>query len=494
MKFSQLFRGRDDAYGVYLIEKADKKKVQGRAFTKTEPVTAQLYEDHLSGKTGLGIIPIMTDGTCVWGAIDVDEYKAPLETLSIQLEIMELPLVLCRSKSGGAHLYLFLSEPVSAVILRDKLFEYAAAIGYPNSELFPKQTEVSEEDVGNWINLPYYEAERTTRYALREGTPLDLKEFLEYAEEKAVSEEDLKIIKPKLIDDLEDAPPCLQYLATIGIVTGQKDSSLFNFAVYCKLKHKDNWEPELELINQAYVKPPARAETVLKVVKPHRKKSYFYTCDQPPLRDFCNRELCLARTFGIGQSEDEPKIKLGILRKVETSPPVWYMEVEGTELEFQTSDLLDQTKFRRVCFERIHVIPPMMKPATWDRILQSRLDKVERIEAPEDAGPAGQFKFHLQNFCTIGVDDEKDGLLRGRPWTDEEHERTHFVSADLIRYLNSKKFYDFSPNAIYANIRKLGGENKVLRIKGKTIRVWSTPVFEKQTEEFDLPKMDEEPF
>jgi len=494
MKFSSLFKGRDDAYGVYLIEKGSKKKVQGRAFTKTEPLTEQHYKDHLSGKTGLGVIPIMSDNTCLWGAIDVDDYKAPLETLSKQVEGMELPLVLCRSKSGGAHLYLFLKNPIPAVLLRDKLFEFAAAIGYPNSELFPKQVEFeSDDEVGNWINLPYFDEERTTRYALKDGKPLDLKQFLKYAGQKVVTEEDLKNFELKLVDGLEDAPPCLQYLATIGITAGQKDSCLFNFAVYCKLKDKDNWEKNLETINQTYVKPPARAETILKVVKPHRKKSYFYTCEQSPLKDYCNRELCLARLFGIGQSDKEPKIKLGLLRKVETEPPVWYLEVEGTELEFQTKDLLDQFRFRRICFERIHLIPPTLKPVTWDRMLQERLDKVERIEAPEDAGPEGQFRFHLQNFCTIGVSDEKDGLLRGRPWTDEENNLTHFVSGDLIRYLNSKKFYQFPVHEVYANIRKLEGKNKVLRIKGKTIRVWSVPIFEKQTEEFDLPDM-EDPF
>ena len=75
MDFPSLFQGRDDAFGIYLIEETAQGKVQGRAYTKEEPVTQKQWTEHLSGKVGLGIIPIRTDGTCSWGAIDVDEYE-----------------------------------------------------------------------------------------------------------------------------------------------------------------------------------------------------------------------------------------------------------------------------------------------------------------------------------------------------------------------------------------------------------------------------------
>lgn len=495
MDFHNLFKGRDDAYGVYIIERSSSTKVSGRAYTKTEPLIEQHYRDHLDGKDGLGVIPIMPDGMCWWGAIDIDDYKAPLETLNKQMESMELPLVLCRSKSGGAHIFLFLKEALPALILRNKLFEFAAALGHPDAELFPKQVEFQDEsEVGNWINLPYFEADRTTRYALKDGSPLSLDEFLEHAEAQSVTEKQLKEFEPKLIDDLQDAPPCLQYLATVGVFVGQKDSSLFNYAVYCKMKYKESWEGELEIINQTYIHPPAKAETILKVIKPHRKKTYFYTCEQAPLKDFCNRELCLGREFGVGQSDGSPKINIGILRKLETEPPIWYLIVEGHDVKFDTMDLIDQNRFRKVCFESIDILPKKVKDNIWDRILQERLEKVEHINAPVDAGPEGQFLFHLQNFCTVGTVDDRDGLLRHRPWVCEEDERTYFQSADLIRYLNTKKFYAFNTNEIYTAIRSIGGENKTLKIKGKVVRVWHTPIFEKQTEEFDLPDIETTPF
>jgi hypothetical protein len=57
---------------------------------------------------GIGIVPIRDDATCVWGAIDIDLDKEPnLTVLAKQVHKLELPLIVCRSKSGGAHLYLF---------------------------------------------------------------------------------------------------------------------------------------------------------------------------------------------------------------------------------------------------------------------------------------------------------------------------------------------------------------------------------------------------
>jgi len=493
--FPELFQGRDDAFGIYLIEKTAQQKVQGRAYTKVEPLTDQHWQEHLEGKVGLGIIPIRPDGTCFWGAIDVDDYKLPLETLSRQLVSMELPLVLCRSKSGGAHLYIFLNEPISAIILRNKLFEYAASLGHPDAEIFPKQTEINDDDeIGNWINLPYFEAEHTTRYAYKDGEPLlELEEFLEYAGELSVTEEQLEEIEPKLVEALSDAPPCLQYLATRGVQSGEKDASLFNFAVYCKLKYPEDWEGHLEEINRTYVDPPAKSSTLVKVMKPHKKKTYFYTCNKPPIKEFCNRDRCMTQPFGIGQSESTPRLKMGILKCLETDPPIWYMSVESTLIQFDTSDLMDQNRFRRVCMERVKKIPPRMKADTWDRLLGEKLDKCEIIDAPVDAGPRGQFLFHLQTFCTSGVDDQRDGLLRGRPWTNAEEKKTYFLSSDLIKYLSSKKFAAYSTNQIYEAISSIGGKTKPMKVKGKQIRTWWVPEFEKQVEEFDLPEI-EEPF
>jgi hypothetical protein len=82
---------------------------------------------------------------------------------------LQLPLVVCRSKSGGAHLFLFSKEWVPAKTMQTTLNQIAAAMGYGGTEVFPKQVRLFLErgDVGNFLNLPYFDAESGLRYAFQ---------------------------------------------------------------------------------------------------------------------------------------------------------------------------------------------------------------------------------------------------------------------------------------------------------------------------------------
>ena len=84
---------------------------------------------------------------------------------------MKLPLVPCMTKSGGVHLFLFTKEPIPAFKLQNKLEEIAASMGRTGDEIFPKQYEWSkqqpqEKQTGNWLNMPYFSGNDTTRYAI----------------------------------------------------------------------------------------------------------------------------------------------------------------------------------------------------------------------------------------------------------------------------------------------------------------------------------------
>ena len=59
-KFASLFSGRTDAYG----------SVSGACIK--DKVTAETYCRHLLGTMSVGIYPLRSDGTCCWGAVDVD--------------------------------------------------------------------------------------------------------------------------------------------------------------------------------------------------------------------------------------------------------------------------------------------------------------------------------------------------------------------------------------------------------------------------------------
>lgn len=146
--FMSLFRGRTDAYGTG----------EGKWIHK-EPSPA-IYQQHLNGAGhGLGIAPLLDDGTVWFAAIDLDEpdFDAAREMqkfLSFGTTWIE------RSRSGNAHVWAFFMKPVEAWIVRGVMREATAAIGKPTVEVFPKQDRLLEGMVGNYINLPYHGQKR----------------------------------------------------------------------------------------------------------------------------------------------------------------------------------------------------------------------------------------------------------------------------------------------------------------------------------------------
>ena len=143
-KFMAIFDGLKEAHGYFKIEKtAANGKAQGKAGVTREPQTKKLWENHLSGKgNGLGIIPINEDNMCKWGCIDVDQYPLDHKNLVEKIRKLKLPLVVCRSKSGGAHCFLFAKEWVEAKDMQKSLQHMSAALGYGESEIFPKQIKL----------------------------------------------------------------------------------------------------------------------------------------------------------------------------------------------------------------------------------------------------------------------------------------------------------------------------------------------------------------
>ena len=141
-EFNLLFRGSDIAHGTYVVNGSRDRdgKKQGTAKVIREPPTAELWEQHLKGGTGLGIIPIRSDNTCQWGAIDIDEYDVSHTAIVKMIRSHKIPAVVGRTKRGGAHVWMFLSEPVEAADMQRRMTELAAALGFSGSEIFPKQT------------------------------------------------------------------------------------------------------------------------------------------------------------------------------------------------------------------------------------------------------------------------------------------------------------------------------------------------------------------
>ena len=124
-EFEKIFDGLKRAHGCTYINTApaNGEKLKGKSFVKREPVTDNLWINHLQGVgPSLGIIPINEQNKCVWGSIDIDSYAGfDHQKLINKIKLLKLPLVVFRSKSGGAHVFCFTTVPVTAQLMRDKL-------------------------------------------------------------------------------------------------------------------------------------------------------------------------------------------------------------------------------------------------------------------------------------------------------------------------------------------------------------------------------------
>ena len=221
------------------------------------------------------------DNSCSFGAIDVDirgDVKLHDTLEDLERKIEKTPLVLCRSKSGGAHLYLFCEPPIAAVDMVSKLNEFAATMGYGGAEIFPKQiSRANAQDRGNWINLAYWNGDQSERYAIHKGKKLSLVKFLDLAEKKRTTWENLQSFKPELTNKFEDGPPCLQHIMTMGFPEGGRNISLFNAGVYFRKKNPDDWQEDLFAFNYE-IENPLPSSEVNGLIKSVSKKDYAYTC------------------------------------------------------------------------------------------------------------------------------------------------------------------------------------------------------------------------
>jgi hypothetical protein len=485
--FAQIFVGYEHAHGQHeLFSKPDENgKIKGNAKTIGRGAGQQEYKVHLYGEgTSLGLIPLISDNSCHFGAIDIDikgeaKLHETVEELESRVRKFELPLVVCRSKSGGAHLYLFGSHPISAKILQTKLTEFAALLGYAGTEVFPKQVmRVNDADLGNWINIPYYGSLSeggTTRHAIRLGKHItNLEDFCTYAETMRVSQRELQDVVVKLSTDFSDGPPCLQHLATFGLEEGGRNTALTNVAIYYKKKFPEDWQDLLNKFNYDHCKPSLSQSELSQIGKNVSRKDYFYTCKQPPLCLHCDKRACVRREFGVTFGDDTSTFPLDNLTRCVSKDSVrWYAEHQGMRVELTTDQLLSPQELQKIFIERFARVIIPGKKSDWHVKLKEMMETCSEVQDPEDASRHGQFENLLDNFFTSSRPARnKDELIKGNSFT--EGGRIYFRSEDLFNYLNVHRFTN-TPHEIWTWLRQTDAQTSIIKIKGKGIRVWSLP-------------------
>ena len=74
----------------------------------------------------------------------------------------------------------------------------------------------------------------------------------------------------------------------------------------------------------------------------------------------------------------------------------------------------------------------------------------------------------------------------GKRWHDNG--MVYFRSADLMAYLDKKKFREFKPRQIWPILRAQGAKHQQVHTKGKCVQCWFLPEPEEQTEDHTVPE------
>jgi len=441
-KFKKIFEGSYNAYGQ--TRKTEEYDERGKHKTKSvivkQSVTDQMWSDHLLGTDpALGIIPINEDSKCKWACIDIDVYNLNHKELIDKIKLNKLPLVVFRSKSGGAHVFLFTEEFVPAALFRNKLKDIAALLGYARSEIFPKQNHLNKErgDVGSFLNLPYHKAHQTLRYAFNyDGNAMTIEEFFNYYDQIVLTEEDLvelkiKEDKPEDTDLLKGAPPCLKMLAQEGIPNGQRNNAMYNFGVYVKKRFPDNWDTKIFNYNDKYCQPPLDKKEIDILIKSISEKAYQYKCKDEPIASFCNSKKCIKQEFGVGD-DFSPGLEIKEIQKYTSNPPIYYVTVGEGIVEVGGADLHEPDKFSLKCLEQINQAMLPVAKVVWRKQINKLLEKSIPIEAPEVLKVDNQLKELLIEFVSRVNGKKKEDIRKGVPFTDKG-----------ITYFKFKSFWNF---------------------------------------------------
>ena len=505
-KFKEIFSGLTIAYGQY--QKGDRGsngKLKGKAFIVRKNVTDQLWKDHLDGKPpALGIIPITEDSNCSWGCIDIDEYNFNHLSLIKSIRKLKLPLIVCRSKSGGAHVFLFTKELIPASLMQSKLKKIAKTLGHEGCEIFPKQTEILVErgDTGNFLNLPYFNGTKGLRYAFNDnGSAASLEEFYKLYDLLACRREEVEKIEVEE-KEVEEAfplgPPCLNQLAKEGFGEGARNNALFNIAVYYKQAKPDSWEDELVKANQKFMEPPLSNSEVQQLIKSVSRKGYDkYRCKDAPINAVCQSRLCRTKRFGVGYGEEQMPM-LGNLTKYTSSPPQWFLDVGESRIELKTEQLYSSTLFALACLDQANLVVPVPKPKDWKELfLKPLMNNLQEVEPLESLDPTNELTSLLQDWTTNRQSARTmDDIFNKLPYTDDNRDYTYFRMEDFYNFCkrNHWEMDKVKTGNLLKRLEDIFVEEERVRVKNQQPRLIKIKAMKKIEASVSATKYQEEDF
>ena len=480
-RFIKIFEGLDRAYGQF--KKNDSRvsvKVEGKPWVEHKPLQKQLWENHLMGiGVSLGVFPLTDEGTCKWGAIDIDVDGLDYEELLKKIREFKLPLIMFRSKSGRAHVYLFMKNFTSAEEVRLVMKKFASKLGLADKldRIYPMQTELGEKDTGSWLNLPYFNHEEGSRYAYKDDfDAASIEEFFEmhkkYAQESLDEYlvEEIKTTKKVKNTTLESLLlPCHKNCLKLNDNKVPSDIGRNDFLLHSlvwakraekhtkkieEYKHLDS-KGLLKHFNKKYFKEPLPEDEMEKTIFKSEDKEYKYLCKRPKIKKYCDPSACVRHVCGITQDQAlelvEAKEALGQITQYCSDPPIFYESVDvktddkgghkRIRIEMDGSFFLYKDKYLISLANAGHFPHDSileMKSIEFRKMNLARLAIRNYEKAEEEATPEYEFKMLMWDFlskCTVSV--IKSDLHDGACYYNQKTKEMDIRLSKLLSYLSA---------------------------------------------------------
>tara|TARA_R100001129_G_scaffold108969_1_gene74801 strand:+ start:82 stop:1713 length:1632 start_codon:yes stop_codon:yes gene_type:complete len=426
-KYIKFFEGYRQAYGVADMStlKIDPESRKQKPIYRwnDEDLTDQVYKNHLEGTQSIGVQPCTEDGTARFGVIDVDPHNYDEFDKKFFIDVIQqykLPLIPVLSKSGGLHLYIFMTEFVPAALIKSFLSNLLPLFKLkPDCEIFPKQTQLTKDNEtgqlnkGNFINLPYFKKEQRVAINL-DGTAFNFDQFVQVLESNIVSGDDLKTITESIEqqdmegvdDEFTEGPPCLAKLSTImkDPAFDGKDRFMYNYHVFVKMKYPDTWQQKVMNAPVKYFSGEhANAwdkQHLNQKLRSWSKQFKGFTCTQSPISEHCKKGICVKKKFGILAGSKGAYPVLTNLKKIDLDPePEYEFDVTkpdgiGTAtVHCKSIEHLNDQRKRRNAISRAAGFPPPIIKGDEDQMVLEALYQTQKIVHPP-IGTSPKEKLH----------------------------------------------------------------------------------------------------
>ena len=484
-RFINIFEGSNDFYGqAKRIDNRLSVKVEVEAWTKKEPVSKQLWKNHLEGVgPQLGIAPLRKDGTCKWGAIDIDKNNYDYKELLNKIREKNFPLIMFRSKSGRAHVYMFMKDFYSAEEVKLVMNKFAAKLGIADilDRVYPMQINLESNMFGSWLNMPYFNHEEGSTFAYTDDfEDADVETFFEmydkYAQDNLTDflvEEVKEVVKPKKAKEktIEDFfLPCVKNCLkdNNGKVpsVNRNDFLLHKYvwsmrAVKAGLKNIEkfstyNAKNLLKFFNKNYLQDPLEEKEIDNTILKSTDREYNYLCKRPDIKKYCDASACTRHVCGITPQEALDLVEatqgLGNITEYTSVPPIFYETVEVTQADKvkkfirveMTGDVLINKKLWINALTSMGNFPPIaivkLKDAAFLDMQYERLEKRVKEKADEEASEEYEFKALVYDFIRKQtVSFLKEDLLENACYVDKKTSLLDFKLDNFMNYLKTQK-------------------------------------------------------